>query len=55
MNKFADLVDKNIDDLAPWEGKSMGQPVGITKAIYPMLSAAFRCQCDGFTGRYVQS
>ncbi|PVH90933.1 Aldedh-domain-containing protein, partial [Periconia macrospinosa] len=31
MLKFADLVDKHVDELAPWEGKCMGQPITITK------------------------
>jgi aldehyde dehydrogenase (NAD+) len=44
MLKFADLVDKHVDELAPWEGKCMGQPIAITKMLYGLLTSSFRCK-----------
>lgn len=43
MLRFADLIDQHVDDLAPWEGKCMGQPLTVTKTVYNILSASFRC------------
>lgn len=42
MLRFADLVDKHVDEFAPWEGRCMGQPLAVTKMIYGMLSEVFR-------------
>lgn len=44
MLKFADLVDEHVKELAPWEAKCMGQPVGVTESLYGMLSSCFRCE-----------
>lgn len=43
MLKFADLVDKQVDELAPWESKCMGQPVSMTKMLYKLFTDSFRC------------
>lgn len=44
MLKFADLVEKHVDELAPWEAKCMGQPVTITRMLYGLLTGSFRCK-----------
>lgn len=40
--KYADLVDKYVDDIAKLESVAMGQPVSITKVIISVGNAAFR-------------
>lgn len=42
MLRFADLIDEHTDELAPWEGRCMGQPLAVTKMIYSMFSEVFR-------------
>jgi len=44
MNKLADLIDEHAEELALWESKCMGQPVGIAKMVVGMCSSAFRCR-----------
>lgn len=42
MLDFADIVEKNIEELASLESKSMGQPISVAKMVIPYLIAAFR-------------
>ncbi|KAF2012530.1 aldehyde dehydrogenase [Aaosphaeria arxii CBS 175.79] len=42
MIKFADIVEKNADELAQWETKAMGQPISVSRSIIGFLTAAFR-------------
>ncbi|KAH7349213.1 putative aldehyde dehydrogenase [Pyrenochaeta sp. MPI-SDFR-AT-0127] len=42
MNKFADLVENNLEALAIWESKSMGQPISIGLFVYRLVSEMFR-------------
>jgi aldehyde dehydrogenase (NAD+) len=44
MNKFADLLDENIDELARLEAIAMGQPVLVAKAFINLCSPGWRCK-----------
>jgi aldehyde dehydrogenase (NAD+) len=43
MNKVADLIDANIDEIAKAESQAMGQPIAITAGfIVPAAAACWR-------------
>ncbi|KAF2004473.1 aldehyde dehydrogenase [Amniculicola lignicola CBS 123094] len=42
MLKLADLIDQNVEKLAPWESKAMGQPVNVAKMMYGITASIFR-------------
>lgn len=42
MLKFADLTEKHAEDLALWETKSMGQPIGVANFVYALFGKVFR-------------
>ncbi|KAF2114952.1 putative aldehyde dehydrogenase [Lophiotrema nucula] len=42
MVKFADLIEKHAAELAPWESKAMGQPIGVVQMILGMTAQSFR-------------
>jgi aldehyde dehydrogenase (NAD+) len=44
MNKLADLIDERAEELALWESRCMGQPIGVAKMIIGVASSAFRCR-----------
>ena len=43
MNKFADLIDANAEEIAKAEVKAMGQPIALTSSfIVPAASSTWR-------------
>ncbi|KAF2679021.1 aldehyde dehydrogenase [Lentithecium fluviatile CBS 122367] len=42
MNKLADLIDERANELALWESKCMGQPVGIAQRLTELTATTFR-------------
>ncbi|KAH7463338.1 Aldehyde dehydrogenase [Fusarium oxysporum f. sp. matthiolae] len=42
MNKFADLLDANVERLATLEGKAMGQPISIARANISIATSIWR-------------
>lgn len=44
MNKLADLIEEKAEELALWESKCMGQPLGIAKLVTGLTASAFRCR-----------
>lgn len=42
MLKYADLVDKHIDEIAKLESIAMGQPISFAKVMISVGNAAFR-------------
>lgn len=46
MLKFADLLESKTEELAEWDTKSMGVPLGTAReAFYPSCVESFRCEC----------
>lgn len=45
LNKFADLLEKNIDESIKLESLAMGIPVGSAKSLVYAIPAYFRCMC----------
>ena len=43
MNRFADLFEKNIDEIVHLESLAMGIPVGGAKMFASAIPAYFRC------------
>lgn len=43
MNKMADLIDANTDELARLESIAMGQPMSVAKYIIQMCPPGWRC------------
>ena len=50
MNKFADLLDKNVDRLAQLESQAMGQPVSVAKLMIKGPAALWRYYA-GYAGK----
>jgi aldehyde dehydrogenase (NAD+) len=44
MNKLADLIEENIDELARLESIAMGQPIGVAKAFIGLAIPGWRCE-----------
>jgi aldehyde dehydrogenase (NAD+) len=44
MNKFADLIEENMDELARLESIAMGQPVGVAKVFIGLCVPGWRCE-----------
>jgi aldehyde dehydrogenase (NAD+) len=43
MLKFADLIEKNTNELASWESKAMGMPIQVATMILGITAEVFRC------------
>ena len=50
MQKFADLLEKNVDDIAALEGVAMGQPISVTKKTILGAASLWRYYA-GFAGK----
>ena len=44
MNKFADLIEENMEELARLESIAMGQPVGVAKVFIGLCVPGWRCE-----------
>lgn len=44
MNKFADLLEENIDELARLESIAMGQPLSVAKVFIGLCAPGWRCE-----------
>jgi aldehyde dehydrogenase (NAD+) len=53
LNKFADLLEENAEELAYLDALCMGMPSGINAAfIIPQAAAIFRCELSKFCQSY---